>query len=284
MTKQTTRQKIGIIGFGNMGSVIAQRLSVQDHNYDILVFDKEKAKLNNLSGIKASKDIHDLAASSDIIILAVKPQDFDHILKEIKKYLTGKLVISIAAGLSTKHIEKILGAVRVIRVMPNIAAKIAESVTCLCKGAYATDEDLGLAQELFYYLGTTRIIEEDMMNAATAISGSGPAYVFYFIENSAFDQANIPEHARHDMMRRLEKAAEDLGFDTETAAFLAANTVNASISLLLKTKLPAQELRKQVTSKGGTTEAAMEVLTKDGLWEEAARAALKRAEALARRD
>ena len=276
-------KKIGIIGFGNMGSAIARKLSAQKDEYEVFVFDKEKDKLADLGGIKVTEDARDLTAQVEVIILAVKPQDFNHILKEIKGLTADKLIISIAAGITTSHIEKILGEARVIRVMPNIGAKVAESVTCLCKGALATDDDLELVQELFYYLGAVRIIEESMMDAATAISGSGPAYIFYFIENSTLDPENIPEHARHDMMRRLEKAAEDLGFSTEDAAFLAANTTNTAISLLHKTKLPAAELRKQVTSKGGTTEAALGILTKGGSWEEAARAALKRAQDLARR-
>jgi len=121
------------------------------------------------------------------------------------------------------------------------------------------------------------------MNAATAISGSGPGYVFYFIENNALDPKNIPEHSRHDMMRRLEKAAEALGFESEDASFLAANTVNASISLLKETGFKPEELRLQVSSKGGTTEAGLEVLRKGGSWEEAALFALKRAEELSKK-
>lgn len=279
-----TRRKIGIIGYGTMGSAIAQKLALQKKEFIIFVFDKDRSKLTNISEINLAKDIKDLWERSDTLILAIKPQDFNHVLREIKGAKPiNKLLISIAAGISTKHIEAILGKVRIIRAMPSIGVKVGESVTCLCKGTLASDEDLDLAQELFYYLGTTRIIDERMMNAATVISGSGPAYIFYFIENSAFEPANIPEQARHDMMRRLEKAAEDLGFSLEDAAFLAANTTNAALSLLHKTKLPAQELRKQVTSKGGTTEAALEILAKGGSWEEAAQAAFKRAEGLVRR-
>ena len=200
-------KKIGIIGFGNMGSAIARKLSAQKDEYEVFVFDKEKDKLADLGGIKVTEDARDLTAQVEVIILAVKPQDFNHILKEIKGLTADKLIISIAAGITTSHIEKILGEARVIRVMPNIGAKVAESVTCLCKGALATDDDLELVQELFYYLGAVRIIEESMMDAATAISGSGPAYIFYFIENSTLDPENIPEHARHDMMRRSAKWA-----------------------------------------------------------------------------
>ncbi|PIP19423.1 MAG: hypothetical protein COT38_00235 [Candidatus Omnitrophica bacterium CG08_land_8_20_14_0_20_41_16] len=274
------RHKVGIIGFGNMGSVIARELAVQPDEYEVWVFEKDKNKDVKAKDINVAKDIPDLILKVNTIILAVKPQDFAHVLKEMRGRILGKLIISIAAGVSTKHIEKALGDVRVIRVMPNIAAKIGESVSCLSKGSFANDDDFECAHEIFCYLGTARIIDESMMNAATAISGSGPGYIFYFIENSGMDFNNIPQADRHDMMRRLEKAAQALGFNTEDAAFLAANTTNASISLLKATRLPPQELRLQVTSKGGTTEAGLEVLRKGGSWEEAARAALKRAEEL----
>lgn len=275
--------KIGIIGFGNMGSIIAHKLAAQTNEYDVRIFEKDKSRAVKAKGISFSEDITDLILKVDTVILAIKPQDFDRLLKELKGRILDKLVISIAAGISTQHIEKFLGNVRVIRVMPNIAARIAESVTCLSKGNFANDDDLEFANEVFNCLGTVRNIDEDMMNAATAISGSGPGYIFYFIENSTLEPDNIPEHASHDMMRRLEKAAEVLGFDTEDAAFLAANTVNASISLLKSTKSTPEELRLQVTSKGGTTEAGLEVLRKGGSWEEAAQAALKRAQDLAKR-
>ena len=282
--KANLLNKVGIIGFGNMGSVIAYKLSAQSDEYEVWAFERDLAKTIKVKGISFAKDITDLILKVDTVILAVKPQDFEQVLKELKNKVSGKLVISIAAGISTKHIEKALGNVRVIRVMPNIAAKIGESVTCLCKGSFTNDDDLEFAHEIFCYLGTARIIGESMMNAATAISGSGPGYIFYFIENSAMDSNNIPEHARHDMMRRLEKAAEALDFNTEDAAFLAANTVNASINLLRATRLTPEELRTQVTSKGGTTEAGLEVLRKGGSWEEAALAALKRAQELTKKE
>ncbi len=274
--------KIGIIGFGNMGSVIAYQLAAQADEYEVYAFEKDKTKIIEGKGINFAENIPGLILKSDILILAIKPQDFDRILKELKGRVTDKLIISIAAGISTKHIEKYLGNVRVIRVMPNIAARIAESVTCISQGSFANESDLETAREIFNFLGTVRSIGEKMMNAATAISGSGPGYIFYFIENNGLDPVNIPEHANHDMMRRLEKAAETLGFDAEDAAFLAANTVNASLSLLKSTKSTPEELRLQVTSKGGTTEAGLEILRKGGSWEEAAKSALLRAEELSK--
>jgi len=277
------RHKIGIIGLGNMGSVIALRLTEESGEYRIIAYDKDKNK-TGLSSLEIAKSLSSLAAGSDTIILAVKPQDIDHLLKELRSYAAGKLIISIAAGISTKYLEKTLGNARVVRAMPNIAVKIQESVTCLCKGSFATESDLDFSRELFSYLGTARNIDEGLMNAATAISGSGPGYIFFFIENNNMDFSNIPEHSRHDMMRRLEKAAEALGFPIEDASFLAVNTVNASLSLLKESGLKPEELRAQVTSKGGTTERGLEVLRRGGSWEEAALAAVKRAEELSKRD
>ncbi|MCK9594586.1 MAG: pyrroline-5-carboxylate reductase [Candidatus Omnitrophica bacterium] len=271
--------KIGIIGYGNMGSAIAESIAAQ---YDILVFDKDKTKAVKGPEIKAAADIRGLVNKSEALILAVKPQDFEHALKELRGCLRSQLVISIAAGITTKHIEKVLGKVRVIRVMPNLAAKIRESVTCLSRGAFASEDDLIFSQDLFSYLGVTRVVEENMMNAVTAISGSGPGYVFDFIDSNQIDPLNIPEHTRHDLMKRLERAGEAVGFNREDAAFLAAGTVNASLSVLRITKIAPGELAKQVASKGGTTEAALKVLHAQGTWEEAAQAALKRAGELAK--
>lgn len=274
-------ERIGIIGFGNMGSVIAERLKTK---YRIWAFDKDKTKTKTLSSINAADNIADLTNKVDIVLLAVKPQDFDAVLKEIKKHVRQKLIISIAAGISTKYIEKVLGNTRVVRAMPNICARIGESVTCLSKGTFASEEDLDFAQELFYHLGVTKIIDEKMMNAATAISGSGPAYIFDLFEANSIDANNIPEYTRNDITQHLEIAAAAVGFESEDARFLATATANASITLIRKTNLSPAELKKQVASKGGTTEAALKILEKGGSWEEAAQAALKRAQELSKKE
>jgi pyrroline-5-carboxylate reductase len=274
--------KIGVIGLGNMGSIIALRLTEQG-DFMVWGFDKDKQKLKNLKGVRVVSNTADLLNEVDTLILAVKPQDFPSLLKEIKRPgIEKKLVITIAAGISTGKVEKLLGGVRVIRVMPNLAARIGESVTCISKGVNASEDDLEFAKEIFYYLGSTRVVEEVLMNHATAIGGTGPAFIFYFIETNNFDPLNVPEHGRHEMMMRLEQAARSIGFEHEDASFLAANTTNASISLLQKTKIAPAALREQVTSKGGTTEAAMKVLISGGGWDEAAQAALKRAQELAK--
>jgi len=274
-------KSIGIIGFGNMGSAIAGQIKTK---YAVSVFDKDSSKLKGLSGIKVAQGAKDLVDKAEVVLLAIKPQDFGAILKEIKNSVKDKLVISIAAGISTSRIEKALEKARVVRAMPNIGIKIGESVTCLSGGVSSSGDDLEFANELFSYLGVTRDIEEKMMNAATAISGSGPAYIFDFMESNSISSDNIPEHTRHDIMKRLERAAEAVGFNSDDANFLAANTGNASLFLLQKTGLSPKELREQVTSKGGTTEAALAVLHKGASWDDAAVAALKRAEELSKKE
>lgn len=273
--------KIGIIGLGNMGSAIAERIKEE---YDLVIFDKEKDRTAAVKSIAVAQNITQLLKASQALVLAVKPQDFDSLLREMAGKCDGKLIITIAAGIETSYISKYLGnSVRIIRAMPNIAAKIGESVTCICLGPNATGEDLEFANEFFYYIGTTKDMPENMMNAATAISGCGPGYIYYFVESNSIDLNNIAEHTKYDIIKRLARAAENLGFNSDDALFLAANTVNSSINLARITKIPPKELKAQVASKGGATEAGLEVLKSAGTWEEAAQAALKRAEQLSRK-
>lgn len=265
-------KNIGVLGFGNMGSAIAEKLK---NDYKIFVFDKDQTKTNAAQGLKAVNSIAELFNDTDILILAVKPQDSEAILNEIKPKVKDKLVISIAAGITTGFIEKILGVARVIRVMPNLPAKIAEGMSCLTQGKFASQADLDFTEDLFDYLGETLIIDESMMNAATAISGSGPGFFYDFIEGKKLD-----DNIKKDFENQLINAAQAISFDEEQAHILAHTTVNGSIALLKLTGLTPLELKKQVTSKGGTTEAGLEILHKGGFLEEAVKAALKRAQEL----
>ncbi|MBP7215716.1 MAG: pyrroline-5-carboxylate reductase [Candidatus Omnitrophica bacterium] len=273
------QMRIGIVGYGTMGQAIGDRIKEQ---YCVIVFDKDKSKTKEASGVLVAPSVEELVKDVVVLILAVKPQDFDAVLTELRRHLGNVLLISIAAGVTTKRIEHMLKNARVVRVMPNIGAKIGESVTCLCKGQGASDTDLALSEELWYRMGVTKIIPEELFDAATAISGSGPAYIFDFIQVNDLNPHAIPEHAKHDMIKRLKDAAEAVGFDSETAAFLAVNTAHAAFELMKKTQSSPLELRDQVTSKGGTTEAALAVIHKGGSWKEAAEAALKRAKELSR--
>ena len=261
-----------------MGSAIGGRIK---EKYQVIVFDKDTQKTVNLSGIKVAKDVIVLVSEVDVIILAVKPQDFEVVLNKIKDCVKDKLIISIAAGITTGYIEKVLGKVRVVRVMPNIGVKIGAAESSLCKGGYSQDEDLNFTRELFNQVGKTWVIEEKMMNAATAISGSGPAYIYYDLENnSTIDPLHVPDYKQNQYKEYLTKAAEKLGFDSSTALDLAACVTGTSLALLTVTETPPKELRIMVTSPGGTTQAALEVLRAKGSWVEAALAAKKRAEEL----
>jgi pyrroline-5-carboxylate reductase len=188
--------------------------------------------------------------NADLIILAVKPQDFPVLLAELATAsLKGKLVISIAAGVTTRYIEKVLRQpVRVVRVMPNLPALIGEGVTAVAPGSRATSRDLAMAKQVFSAVGTTLIVQEKTMNAVTALSGSGPAYVFLFVEC-------------------LMKAAHKLGFADREARELVYNTLLGSAHMLVKSSDSAGELRLKVTSKGGTTQAAMDVFMKKNIAE-----------------
>lgn len=272
------RKKIGIIGFGNMGAAIAKGLK---DKYRIYVFDKDREKIKDALGLKVADSIRDLAVNVRVIILAVKPQDFETVLNEIKGLIDRKLIISIAAGIRTTDIEKYLGDIRVVRVMPNLPAKIKEGMICLYKGKYATGEDVSLTEEIFSHLGKILALDsEDMLNAATAVSGSGPGFLYDLIENKSMEE--IKEFTIKFFIPSLTASASNLGFTPQQAKLLAETTAKGSIVYLEREKLSPSQAKAQVVSKKGTTEAGLEVLQRGGTLEEAVRAAEKRAEELSR--
>jgi pyrroline-5-carboxylate reductase len=271
------KENIGIIGYGNMGSAIGQRLKSK---FQVWAFDKDKGKTENLSDIKIAGDILNLISAVIAVILSVKPQDFGEVLKEIKNDIDAKLVISIAAGISTGYIESRLGRVRVIRVMPNLPAKVGKGMICLCKGNFASEKDLDFAKELFDNLGETMLVEENLMNAVTAVSGSGPGYFYHLIQGKKKEEWE--DYGRDVFVPKLSEAARGIGFNLAQAQLLAARTVEGSIALLEETGISPAELCRQVTSKGGTTEAGLRVLRGIDSLADTVSAALKRAEELSR--
>ncbi len=268
---------IGIIGFGNMGSAIANRIKSK---YKVIIFDKDKSKTKCLASIKVADTIFKLVKNTDVIILAVKPQDFNIILAKIKNYAKDKLIISIAAGITTDYIEKKLTKASVVRVMPNLPAQIGEGMICLCKGKYAKKADLVFTQQLLKSLGTTLNIRKGLMNAVTAISGSGPGYLYRLLQDKKKEEWE--KFCSDDFFPKLSLAAQRIGFSIKEARVLAKTTINGSISLLKTTGLTPETLCLKVASKGGTTEAGLNVLNKDLNLEEAVKAALERAKKLER--
>ena len=130
-----------------MGQAIAEQIKSM---YPIWVFDKDSNKTKNLSDINIARNVVDLLNEVDTVILAVKPQDFDTLLDEMKGNVKDKLIVSIAAGITTVYIEKRLGQTKVIRVMPNLPARIGKGMICLCRGKFSTDDDdLNFSKQLF---------------------------------------------------------------------------------------------------------------------------------------
>lgn len=264
-----------------MGSAIAERIKSQ---YEVFVFDKDKDKTKKLPEIKCAESIADLIEKVDAVVLAVKPQDFDGLLSEVKGLIKDKLVITIAAGITTGYIEKYLGSARVIRVMSNLGVKIGKAESGLCKGSSPSDKDLDFVKELFNYAGKTWVVKEEMIDVITAISGSGLAYIYYDMEMRKINPSDISEDLKQEYITRLTKAAQKLGLDSITAVNLATATTDTALQLTLVTAISPLELRKKITSKGGTTAAAVKVLAGDGSWEDAAIAAKRRAEELSKKE
>ena len=201
------------------------------------------------------------------IIFAIKPQDLGAVLQDVIPSLEKKLAISICAGITTKMLERSLGKVPVLRVMPNMPAQISQGVSAIASGRYAKLKDKKLAVSSCACIGEVVEVKEKLMDAVTAISGSGPAYLFYCLEYWI-------------------KAAEQMGISRPIAEKLARKMVLGSAMLIdqsLKRKSLEQMLRKRVTSKGGTTEAAVNVFKKKALGnilQQACYAAAKRSKQL----
>jgi pyrroline-5-carboxylate reductase len=259
---------IGIIGGGNMGEALIKGL-YKSHSIFVCEANPERVKYLKKKYKVSTAGISDVIANAKVIILAVKPQDMQAALSWRRSDYSkeNKLFISIAAGLTTQFFEKHLGGkARVVRAMPNMPVLIGEGITGISAGRYAKNGDLKLAQSILGAIGETVIIKEDMMDAVTAVSGSGPGYVFLFVE-------------------QWINAAVKLGFNQIQARQLVYKTLLGSTHLLEKSPFNAGELRTKVTSKGGTTQAAMDVFSKgkfDQLIYKALLAAKKRSKELAK--
>lgn len=255
--------KIGIIGLGNMGSAIAARFA--DKGHEIYAFDKDKAKLGGITHIKVIAELSGLLSNADIIILAVKPQDFGTVLSEIEKNkdLTNKIIVSIAAGVTTAIIEEVLGTAKVIRVMPNIFAVSGDGVCGICKGKYATEKDLSTIQSLLECLGKVIVVTEDKMDGVTAVSGSGPGYLCYLVKDD--DPSERIEHLDRIIPFYEKKVAIECGFSPDEIKIIATDTANTLKKYLAEHPDEApKDFCDKVTSKGGTTEAAINVLKDKG--------------------
>jgi pyrroline-5-carboxylate reductase len=257
--------ELGIIGAGNMAEAIVRGLSrgptiAADRIIVCDVSPQRREFFQSQFKTAATNDNQTAARHSRLLLLSVKPQQMASVLNDLRTVLDPKtLIISIAAGISTSFIEKNLGdgAWRVVRAMPNTPMLLGQGMAVIARGSRATAADLAEARRIFESAAKVVEMTEDKLDAVTAVSGSGPAYFFYLTE-------------------QLIKAAIELGIAPAEALLLATQTALGAARMLTESDQEPAELRRKVTSPGGTTQAAVTHLDSAG-WPAATIEAVKAA-------
>ena len=272
MSSPSHTQKVAFVGGGQMaealiGGILAARLCEPDH---IRVSDPVAERLDFLKtkyGVSTSGSNAEIASWGDIVVLAVKPQVLERVLKEIEGCLAKPLVVSIVAGVPIVRITDLCGkGTRVIRAMPNTPALVREGMTALAVGAGVQEQDVASVRRIFESVGKVVPVEERLMDAVTGLSGSGPAYVFLAIE-------------------ALADGGVKMGVPRDIAGVLATQTVLGAARMVMETGLHPARLKDQVASPGGTTMAGLHRLEQGGLRAtliDAVEAATKRSQELGR--
>ena len=246
-------KQVGILGTGNMGEALIHGL-LYGHlcrPEQIFCSDVRAEKLKAIRekyGVKSTSHNVEVVKQSDIVILAVKPQIMKQVVEEIAKYLDlSKLIISIAAGVPLDAIEACARKdLKLIRVMSNICVSVREGVSAIAGGKHALKEDLMMAKTIFDSVGKSLFIEEDLLDAVTGLSGSGPAYIFLIID-------------------ALADAGVKVGLSRDDALILAPQTVLGAAKMLIETGEHPGKLKDMVTSPGGTAIAGLHTLEEGGL-------------------
>jgi pyrroline-5-carboxylate reductase len=252
--------RITFLGGGNMAAALIGGMREQGFSaagIQVIELNEEvRDALTEKFGVRCTGGVDAASLSCEVLVLAVKPQQMREAVAPLVGQLANQLVISIAAGLRVADIARWLGGhERIVRTMPNTPALIGAGITGLYAAPQVDAEQRQLADTILAAVGSTVWVEDEMqVDAVTAISGSGPAYVFYFIE-------------------ALESAALELGFDLPSARKLALETTLGAARLAARSNDAPAILRERVTSKGGTTEAALRSLENDAVRAAIARAA-----------
>lgn len=272
MPNQVLTHKIAFVGGGQMAeALISGLLSAKLCGPDrIWATDPVASRLDHLKkkyAIQVSGQNPEAAAWADLVVLAVKPQVLEAILREIGGGLAKSLVVSVIAGVPIRRIADACGpGTRVIRTMPNTPAMVHEGMTAMAVGPGVPDTDVATVRQMFESVGRVVPVDERLMDAVTGLSGSGPAYVFLAIE-------------------ALTDGGVKMGLARETAGLLAAQTVLGAARMVLETGQHPARLKDQVTSPGGTTIAGLHRLEQGGLRAtliDAVEAATKRSQELGR--
>jgi len=255
---------IVIVGAGNMGGALARGLIAKKHAKQLVLIDPAlkapDARRFRAAGVTIAKTPAEIKKPK-AIIFAIKPQMMPSVVTLYAGIAKSALIISIAAGTTTHKISDWLTTSAVVRAMPNTPASIGKGITALYATSHVTLAQRALAEKLMRAVGDVIWVErEELIDPVTAVSGSGPAYVFFLVE-------------------ALAKAAVSVGLPPDTALKLARKTVEGAGALLAERKEAAEDLRRAVTSPGGTTEAALKILMSERGLEPLLRAAVEAATA-----
>jgi pyrroline-5-carboxylate reductase len=249
----TERGRVAILGAGTIGEALLAGLLSGGWREpgEVVVTGRREERIAELAeryGVEATLSNEEAVAGASLVVIAVKPQDFDVLLGEIGGLLSpDQTVLSVAAAIPTAMIEaRVAASVPVVRAMPNRPATVHEGVAGVCAGAHAGDEHLALAEEALSHLGSVVRVPERYMDAVTAVSGSGPAYFALLAE--AMIEAGIL-----------------LGLSREISTQLVVQTMFGTAKLLRDERIHPVELREQVTSPGGTTIRAIRELERSGV-------------------
>jgi len=254
LNKTTAAVKISFIGGGNMATALIGGLCDSQsvcRSSDIHVVDVNEQSLLNLRerfGVTTSVQIDEKISACDVVLLSVKPQQMREAAQQLAPFITQQLVISIAAGIRFEDLSRWLNQyTSIVRTMPNMPALINQGITGMYAAPDVTEQQRDIANAVMHSVGTTVWLEQEaLLDPLTAISGSGPAYVFYFIE-------------------AMQSAAQEMGLTEEQGRQLALATFQGASQLASQSDVSVATLRERVTSKGGTTHAALVSMEDSGV-------------------
>ncbi|MEH7252282.1 pyrroline-5-carboxylate reductase [Neobacillus niacini] len=242
-------KKLAIIGAGSMAEAFISGMlenSLIDRKNVWVTNNSNVDRLQKLQeryGVSTTYDLNELLAGADMVILSMKPKDVATAIHDIRDYLTEQmLVVSVLAGVSMSTIETLTRLpIAIVRAMPNTSAAVGKSATAVAVNERVTPQQIELMKNLFGTVGLTTFVEEEQLDAVTGLSGSGPAYIYYLIE-------------------AMEKSAVEVGLDKEMASELIVQTLIGAAEMVKNSAKSSEQLRRDVTSPGGTTEAGVKVL------------------------
>jgi pyrroline-5-carboxylate reductase len=240
---------VGCIGIGNMGSAIVTGLARSMDIKSISCYDIEPDRIQDAkrkSGVRSVDSLEELCRDCEVIIIAVKPDAVPALLREMAPHITGKISVSVAAGVGLETMESLVPrAVKIARVMPNTPALVRKGMTVISPNREMDEGSLKMVEEIFSHLGAVMVLPERFMNAVTGLSGSGPAYIF-------------------TMISALADGGVKMGLPRDKALVLAAQTALGAAEMVLETGQDPMTLRAKVASPGGTTIEGLHILDRAG--------------------